>query len=64
MRTTVDLNEKLLNEARKLTGIKKKTHLLEQALRDMISLIKRKKIIGKFGKLNFDPSILTARHKR
>ena len=64
MRTTVDLDEKLLKKARELTGIKKKTHLLEEALRVIISKIKRQRIIDKLGKLDFDPAVLKERHNR
>jgi Arc/MetJ family transcription regulator len=64
MRTTVDLDEKLLKEARKLTGIKKKTSLLEEGLKAIISKMKREQLISKLGKLEFDPSALLERHKR
>ena len=64
MRTTVDLDEKLLKEALKTTGIKKKTHLLEEALRVIIQKIKREKITKHFGKLKLSPSVLVRRHAR
>lgn len=64
MRTTIDLDEKLLKEARRLTGIKKKTHLLEEGLRAIISKMKREQFISKFGTLDFDPKVLLERHKR
>ncbi len=64
MRTTVDLDEKLLKEARKLTGIKKKTRLLEEGLKAIIGKMKREQFMSKFGKLDFDPKVLVERHKR
>lgn len=64
MRTTVDLDERLLKEARKLTGIKKKTRLLEEGLRAIISKMKREQFLSKLGKLDFDPKVLLERHKR
>lgn len=64
MRTTVDLDEDLLREARKLAGIKKKTHLLEEALRIFIQKMKREKIISKLGQLTFNSKVLLARHKK
>lgn len=37
MRTTLDLNEELLTQARKLTHIKEKTALIHEALRVLIA---------------------------
>ena len=37
MRTTVDLDEPLLEDARRLTGIAEKTALLHEALRALIA---------------------------
>lgn len=37
MRTTLDLNEELIEQARKLTHIKEKTALIHEALRVLIS---------------------------
>jgi len=64
MRTTVDLDKDLVEEALKLTGLKKKTKLLEEALREIIRKIKRESIIKKFGRLNIDPKVLSFRHQR
>ena len=64
MRTTIDIDETLIKEAGKLTGIKKKTHLLEEALRVIIQAKKREKIIEKFGKLKFDSKVLNLRRER
>ncbi|HLD73653.1 MAG TPA: type II toxin-antitoxin system VapB family antitoxin [Bdellovibrionota bacterium] len=64
MRTTVDLDEKLVKEALKITGFSQKTKLLEEALKELIEKIKRQKIVEKFGKLKFDSRVLALRHKR
>lgn len=37
MRTTLDLNEELVEQARKLTNIKEKTALIHEALRVLIA---------------------------
>ncbi len=37
MRTTVDLNEQLIEEARRLTGIREKTALLHTGLQALIT---------------------------
>lgn len=36
MRTTVNLDEKLLDEAQRITGIKERTFLLQEGLRALI----------------------------
>ena len=64
MRTTVDLDDHLVKEALKVTGISKKTKLLEEALREIIRKKKREKIIKKFGQLKFDPKVVKLRHQR
>lgn len=63
MRTTLDLDGALVKEALQLTGLKKKTHLIEEALREMIRKVKRRKIVSQFGKLKFDAKVLKLRHR-
>lgn len=63
MRTTLDLDGALIKEAIQLTGFKKKTHLIEEALREMIRKVKRRKIVSQFGKLKFDVKVLKLRHR-
>lgn len=64
MRTTIDLDDELLKEALKVTGMTKKTRLLEEALREIIRRTKREKIVKKFGQLKIDAKILKHRHIR
>lgn len=49
MRTTLDLNEDLLAQARKLTNIKEKTALIHEALRVLISHASQKELAGLAG---------------
>lgn len=44
MRTTLDLNEELLEQARKLTHIKEKTALIHEALRALIARSAQKEL--------------------
>ncbi|HEY8270564.1 MAG TPA: type II toxin-antitoxin system VapB family antitoxin [Pseudobdellovibrionaceae bacterium] len=44
MRTTLDLNEDLVNQARKLTNIKEKTALIHEALRVLIAQAAQKEL--------------------
>ena len=46
MRTTLDLNKNLLEQARKLTNIKDKTALIHEALRILISRTAQKDLAG------------------
>jgi len=46
MRTTLDLNEDLLEKARNLTNIKEKTALIHEALRVLISHAAQKELAG------------------
>lgn len=46
MRTTLDLDEKLLKEAIKITGIKSKTELVNKCLKDEIMEHKKKMLLS------------------
>lgn len=44
MRTTLDLNEELVDQARKMTHIKEKTALIHEALRVLIAQAAQKEL--------------------
>lgn len=44
MRTTLDLNEDLIDQARKLTNITEKTALIHEALRSLIARAAQKEL--------------------
>ena len=52
MRTTLDLNEVLLQEAMKITGEKTKTSIIHRALSDLIRREKTLKILDFAGKVD------------
>ena len=54
VRTTIDLPEKLVNEALKLTKIKTKTDLIKEALLNLIQKEKLKNLKSYRGKINLD----------
>lgn len=54
MRTTLNLPDDLVKELVKVTGEKNKTLLIRTALADMLKRIKREKLIGFRGKIEFD----------
>ena len=56
MRTTVDLNEKMVVDAMSATGIKKKTELLEAGIQALISREAAKRLAKMWGSIpNFKP---------
>jgi Arc/MetJ family transcription regulator len=54
MRTTLDLNETLLTEAMKWTGEPTKTAVINEALKQVIELRKRMKLIEMAGTVKLD----------
>jgi Arc/MetJ family transcription regulator len=61
MRTTLDLDEKLLKEALELSAAPSKKEVIEKALKEYIARIKRKSIIDSFGKLDIDLDVMKYR---
>jgi len=54
MRTTLDIPEKLINEAMKVTGSKTKSQLIKNALKAQINEAKRKKLITLKGSIDMN----------
>jgi hypothetical protein len=54
MRTTLDLPEKLIEEAMALTHIQTKTDLIKTALQNLIQREKVKELANYYGKLDLD----------
>ena len=54
MRTNIDLDDELIEEAMKITGIKVKKHLVDEALKVLIRVKKRRPISELIGKIEFD----------
>ncbi len=64
MRTNIDLEDKLLAEALKLTGSKTKKEVVTKGLRILVSLAKQEQIRGLRGKLSWVGSLNTMRRDR
>jgi Arc/MetJ family transcription regulator len=64
MRTTLDLNEILLNEAMKWTGILTKTAVINEALREIIDQKKRMRLIEMAGNVKLDVDLNITRAKK
>jgi Arc/MetJ family transcription regulator len=54
MRTTLDLPEDLVNEAKAMLGYKSKTDTIVFALKELVRRKKIEDLIGMFGKVKFD----------
>jgi Arc/MetJ family transcription regulator len=55
MRTNVDIDDELIAEAARLTGIKTKKELVHQALKTLIESKKRRSLLELVGKVELDP---------
>jgi Arc/MetJ family transcription regulator len=64
MKTTLNISEKLLEEAIRLTGVRTKTAVVSQALEALIREKRIDRLIKKAGNLNFDDSWEESRHGR
>ena len=66
MRTTLAINEELLNEVKLLSGAKTKKDAVEKALVDFVRRKKAKKLLQLEGKveLSFTPKELLARRRK
>ncbi len=64
MRTNIDLEDKLLAEALKLTGSKTKKEVVTKGLRILVSLAKQEQIRGLRGKLSWVGNLNTMRRDR
>jgi len=51
MRTNIDIDDKLIEEARRLTGLPTKKAIVEAALEEMIRRARQREVADYFGKL-------------
>lgn len=54
MRTNIDINDDLLNKAKKLSHIKTKKELIEKALELFVAIENQKALINLWGKIEID----------
>jgi Arc/MetJ family transcription regulator len=64
LRTNIELDEKLVDEAMKLTNIKTKKELVNFALKELIGKAKRKKILELEGKVEWTGNLREMRKSR
>ena len=64
IRTNIELDEKLVDEALELTQMKTKKELLNYALRELVRKIKRKKLLNLEGKVEWTGNLREMRKNR
>jgi Arc/MetJ family transcription regulator len=57
MRTNIDIDDKLLEDAIKWTGFKSKKETVNHALEELIKLEKRKKLLSLRGKVKWEGNL-------
>lgn len=64
LRTNIELDEKLVNEAMKLTRKKTKKELVNHALQELVSRIKRQKLLALEGRVKWVGDLSEMRKSR
>jgi Arc/MetJ family transcription regulator len=62
MRTTFNIDDKLINSIMKCTGIKNKTEIINKALAEYLGKLTRESIKEAYGKLDFDLDVRELRN--
>ena len=57
MRTNIEIDNKLINEARKISKVKTKKEIVDIALRNYIKTQNRKKLLDQFGKVKWEGNL-------
>ncbi|MDR1278486.1 MAG: type II toxin-antitoxin system VapB family antitoxin [Treponema sp.] len=63
MRTTLDLDKKLLDEAMKWTGASTKTSVIHEALKEIIKNRKRLRLVEMAGKVKLEANVDVTRNR-
>lgn len=64
MRTNIDIDDKLMAEAQKVSGIATKKQTVEEALRLMVRLRRQQEVRGAFGKYRWRGNLARSREGR
>ena len=63
MRTNIDIDDKLMREAMKISKVKSKKELVNHALEELIRLDKRKKMLSLFGRVKWEGNLNEMRER-
>jgi len=61
MRTNVEINDDLINEAQRLTGLKTKRAVVEEGLKTLVRVKRQMKILELAGKVEFWDDVIRDR---
>jgi Arc/MetJ family transcription regulator len=64
MRTNIELDEELIREAMRLTGLATKRAVVEEALRELVRARRRDRLAEAFGSLRWDGDLDAMRRDR
>lgn len=64
LRTNIELDEDLVNEAMKLTHLKTKKELVNYALKELVRKVKRKSLLAFEGKVKWEGDLAEMRKSR
>lgn len=64
MRTNIDIDERILREAQKITGAKTKKETVDLALRELVARYKRLEFLELRGKVRWEGDLETSRAGR
>lgn len=64
MRTNIDIDDKLMVEARKVSGLATRKQIVEQALRLMVKLRRQRDVANAFGKYPWHGDLARRRARR
>jgi len=63
MRTNVEINDDLINEAQRLTGLKTKRAVVEEGLKTLVRVKRQMKILELAGKVEFWDDVICDREE-
>lgn len=64
MRTNIDIDDKLIEEARRITGLPSKKAIVEKALQELIRREREREALAYFGKLDWQGDLDKMREGR
>lgn len=64
LRTNIELDQELVNEAMKLTHLKTKKELVNYALKELVRKVKRKNLLSLEGKVKWEGNLYDMRKSR
>jgi Arc/MetJ family transcription regulator len=64
MRTNIEIDDKLIEEARRITGLSTKKAIVEKALQELVRREREREIVKYFGKLKWEGDLDAMREGR